>query len=305
MTVETFPIRELVRRTGILASTLRAWEARHGLLEPIRTPSGHRLYSQADVLRVRRLKELLAQGHGLAEAAPLLDLPPQREILSAAEVAPVIAPAWQGYLRETLAALENFDSERLDKLYNEACALYPIDIVTDNLMLPMLEEIGRRWDKRPAGIAEEHFFSAWLRNKLGARLHHTAAMARGPVLVLACLPLESHEIGLLIFALAAIQHGYRVVYLGANMPTRQIFHVVRALSVEAVVLAGREAREANTLEDIGWLVQSQPAPVFVGSHFSLRQEQDLIDAGAYPLGADITQGLRRLEARLALGGIRR
>lgn len=305
MTSDTFPIRELVRRTGVLASTLRAWEARHGLLEPVRTPSGHRLYSQADVLRVRRLKELLAQGHGLAEAAPLLDLPPERESLSRTEAAPVIAPAWQGYLRETLAALENFDSERLDNLYNEACALYPIDIVTDNLMLPMLEEIGQRWDKRPAGIAEEHFFSAWLRNKLGARLHHTSAMARGPVLILACLPKESHEIGLLIFALAAIQHGYRVVYLGANMPVRQIFHAARALSAEAVVLAGREARDEGTLDDIAWLVQSLPLPVFVGSHYSLHQERDLINAGAHPLGADITQGMRRMEARLALNTVRR
>ena len=62
---DLFPIRELVRRTGVNASTLRAWENRHGLLSPTRTPSGHRLYNQQDVLRIRRVQDLLARGLGL------------------------------------------------------------------------------------------------------------------------------------------------------------------------------------------------------------------------------------------------
>ena len=68
-----FPIRELVQRTGVNASTLRAWENRHNLLNPVRTESGHRLYGQADVQRVRRVQELLVQGLSLNEIAPMLD----------------------------------------------------------------------------------------------------------------------------------------------------------------------------------------------------------------------------------------
>lgn len=185
--LELFPIRELVRRTGVNASTLRAWENRHGILVPTRTPSGHRLYSPADVKKIQRLQELLAQGLSLAEVASVLGQPgmaPASDI-QAAPTPPDFggAPAngaWHGYRMESLSALEDFSTDRLDSLYSEACALYPIDTVTEHLLIPLLEQLGWRWEKRPTGIAEEHFFSAWLRNKLGARLHHAAGIGRGP-----------------------------------------------------------------------------------------------------------------------------
>lgn len=302
---DLFPIRELVRHTGVNASTLRAWENRHGLLTPTRTASGHRLYGMADVRRVLRLRELLAQGLGLGEIAPLLE-EDGPDAGSRQPAPPAETPsqetghwAWHGYLAETLRALEDFSTERLDGLYSEACAIYPIDIVTDNLLIPVLEEIGQRWDKRPSGIAEEHFLSAWLRNKLGARLHHAASLGRGPQLILACLPHENHEIGLLMFALLALQRGYRVIYLGANMPIRQIVHVVVHTQAHGVVLAGRSAENpGGVLADIAWLARSGPTPVFVGSHFSRQARQRLEEVGAVPLGDNLALGMRLLEMRL-------
>lgn len=297
-----FPIRDLVRRTGVNASTLRAWENRHGLLKPIRTASGHRLYTQEDVQRVRRLQELLAQGLSLADIAPLLEQAPLPDVRAespapAADTAAVAS--WQGYLRETLRALEDFSTERLDNLYNEACALYPIDLVTRNLLVPVLFELGERWDKRASGIAEEHFFSAWLRNKLGARLHHGQWLPKSKPLILACLPEETHEIGLLLFALGILQMGYRLIYLGANMPVREIAHISHPTHALGIVLAGREVpRPTPLLADIAWLVEACDAPVFVGSHVSRQLKAHLARAGAIPLGDDIALGLRLLETHL-------
>lgn len=299
-----FPIRELVQRTGVNASTLRAWENRHGLLTPTRTPSGHRLYSQADVRRIHRLRELLDQGLSLSDIAPLLVEAPTAPAGAGARDAllePMLPPgsAWHGYLRETLYALESFSTERLDNLYNEACALYPIDLVTDKLLIPILEQLGKRWDKRPTGIAEEHFFSAWLRNKLGARLHHAASLPRGGQLIMACLPHENHEIGLLIFALAALQRGHRIIYLGANMPTRQIVHVARHTHAQGIVLAGRRIDDPGAaLADIAWLAAETASPLFVGSHFSTQTRERLQALGAIPLGEDMAVGMRLVESRL-------
>lgn len=296
-----FPIRELVRRTGVNASTLRAWENRHGLLTPTRTPSGHRLYGPRDVQRIRRLQELLAQGLSLGDIAPLLAEEAPHPVDAGIQDALHIPPgsAWHGYLRETLYALEHFSTERLDNLYNEACALYPIDIVTDNLLIPALEQLGKRWDKRPSGIAEEHFFTAWLRNKLGARLHHAASLPKGGQLIMACLPHENHEIGLLVFALAALQRGYRIIYLGANMPTRQIVHVARQAHALGIVLSGRQAAAPGAaLADIAWLAAESAIPVFIGSHFSVQARELLQAAGATPLGTDMTVGMRLMESRL-------
>ncbi len=300
-----FPIRELVQRTGVNASTLRAWENRHGLLKPVRAPSGHRLYSQGDVQRVQRLQELLVQGLSLADIAPLLEqdgasMPVELPRTSRAD------PAWQGYLQETLRALEDFSTERLDNLYNEACALYPIDLVTHKLLLPVLEQLGLRWDRRDSGIAEEHFFSAWLRNKLGARLHHGLWLPKGRPLILACLPHENHEIGLLLCALGILQMGHRVVYLGANMPTRQIVHVSRATHAVGIILVGRTVADpAPILADLAGLAAESAMPVFVGSQFAAQEAAAITAAGAIPVGDDLALGLRLVESHLAVARQRR
>jgi DNA-binding transcriptional MerR regulator len=303
MTTDTqdtlFPMRELVTRTGVNASTLRAWENRHGLIKPLRTPSGHRLYSPADVRRIRRLQELLAQGLGLADIAPLLDAESAPD-LSAGHQPRAAAGGWQALIGESLRAVEDFSSERLDRQYSEACAIHPIELVTAQLIIPMLELLGQRWNQRPSGIAEEHFYSAWLRNKLGARLHHYGPPAeQGSLLILACLPDENHEIGLLLFALAALRQGHRIIYLGANMPIRQIAQVCPHCRPQAIVLAGREAPDARSvIDDIAWLVQYGPAPVMVGSHFSNNQQAALEAVGAVALGNHLDLGLRLLEREL-------
>ncbi len=293
-----FPIRELVRLTGVNASTLRAWENRHGLLRPTRTQSGHRLYSQVDVQRVLRLQELLVQGVGLADIAPLLD----REVgWQNAVTQPVNGDGvWQGVILETRRALEDFSTERLDLLYNEACALYPIDLVTRNLVIPVLERLGLRWASRETGIAEEHFFSAWLRNKLGARLHHSLGLPRGRPMILACLPHESHEIGLLLCALGILQSGRRVIYLGANMPIRQMRPVSSACHAQAILVAGRDVADPEvSLRDIAWLTDAVDIPVFVGSQYSLARKDELQRCGAIPLGDDLVLGLHLIESYLA------
>jgi DNA-binding transcriptional MerR regulator/methylmalonyl-CoA mutase cobalamin-binding subunit len=305
-----FPIRELVRRTGVNASTLRAWERRHGLLKPQRTPTGHRLHSEADVRRVRRVQELLAQGLSLDEIREVLDHEPVLQAEAGLDPAPDADPqdvsarqAWQGQIQETLRAIADFSAERLNALYNEACALYPIDVVTLEMLVPVLYALGQRWAQRPSGVAEEHFFCAWLRNKLGARLHHGQGLKRGKPIILACLPDENHEIGLLIFTLGVLELGFRVIYLGANMPTRQIIHVVTHTHAQAVVLASR-GDDPTSLEDIVWLAANMDTPIFVGSHISVARQQALLAAGTIPLGADIRIGLRMLDSKLSSQGFR-
>jgi len=301
-----FPIRELVQKTGVNASTLRAWENRHGILKPQRTPSGHRLYSERDVLRVQRLQELLAQGLNLSEISAILERdgseaaaqePPLTETLTM-DIA--LNPAWEEHARETLRALADFSTERLDNLYNDACALYPISVVTRELLIPVLQLLGQRWDKRPSGIAEEHFFSAWLRNKLGARLHHSQGLRQGRPVILACLPGESHEIGLLIFSLGVLDLGYRVIYLGANMPIRQIVHVSQHTHALGIVLVGRGSdRNESLVADVAWLASHSYTPVFIGSHISVQDRDKFLQADVQPLGNDIPLGLRALESQLS------
>jgi MerR family transcriptional regulator, light-induced transcriptional regulator len=166
----------------------------------------------------------------------------------------------------------------------------------------VLEQLGLRWDKRPGGIAEEHFFSAWLRNKLGARLHHAVGLTRGRQLILACLPGEHHEISLLLMALGVLQQGYRVVYLGPDMPITQLLPVCRQTHAAAVILAGRAILDSTVASDrmaeIAHLVAGAGMPIFLGGRFSTQFQRELEQIGAQPLGDHLSLGLRLIEVGL-------
>ena len=210
------------------------------------------------------------------------------------------ADKWKDYLNSMMAAIISFDEERLEEIYNEALSLYPIGVVTRRLLAPLLVELGLRWENGEGNIAEEHFFAFYLRNKLGARYHHRGRGNQGPLILVAGLPGEHHEIGLLLFALAAHESGYRVLPLGANMPLRDLSVVASKKGCAAIVLSGAIEPSKKTLDqELPDLVDVSVAPVLIGGLSSVYACDAIGRAGAEALGRDIEHGLQRLAEVLA------
>ena len=170
---ELFPIRTVSNLTGVNAVTLRAWERRYGLIKPVRTASGHRLYGREQIDLIHRILGLMKKGLPISQVARTL-MAPQ------AQSAPARQGPWYAYREDVVAAVSRFDEEALEEVYSGALALYPIETVTDRLLLPVLRELGRRWETGEGSVAEEHFFSVYVRDKLGARFHHRSRGSRGP-----------------------------------------------------------------------------------------------------------------------------
>ena len=227
-----YTIGTVSKLTGVGAITLRAWERRYGLIEPVRKESGHRLYTRQHIDQINRITALTQQGMRISQIRPEM-----LESGADAEYGPD-ADKWKGYLNSMMAAIISFDEERLEEIYNDALSLYPIGLVTRKLLTPLLVELGLRWENSEGSIAEEHFFAFYLRNKLGARYHHRPHGNRGPLILVAGLPGEYHEIGLLLFALAAHESGYRVLPLGANIPLDDLAPVAKQKGCDAIVLSG-------------------------------------------------------------------
>lgn len=285
-----YPIRTISEMTGVHPVTLRAWERRYGLIEPHRTAKGHRLYSEDDILLIHKVVALLEKGVPVSQVRAHLAQTDsdKRETLTATP-----SDYWQGASQRMLAAIIRFDPQRLDATYNEAMSLYPVNIVTQLLLTPLLKILGERWTQVDAGIAEEHFFGTYMRNKLGARLHHlTTRPQNGPVLVAACLPGEFHELGLLLFAIAAMEQGFNVVILGANMPINQLVFVVERSQAAAVVLSGSMLPDERAfLDHLNALVTVTRVPIFIGGHAALSSLDAIRRAGAHPLGLPIPAAL--------------
>jgi len=293
------PIRTVADLTGINPVTLRAWERRYNLITPQRTPKGHRLYTENDVELIKQVLDFLDQGISISQVKPLLEqAPSQQQAAPFAEAGEV----WKRYQQTMLSAVEKFDENVLDSTYNDALSLYPADVVNQRLVTPLLRIIGERWKEREVGIAEEHFFSVYLRNKLGARIHHLNQRSRGPLLILACLPGEYHEIGLLLFALATVNFGYRVLILGSNTPLDQIPHVLEKRPCDGIVLSGSARPSRGLFEnELPVLVKRCPIPIFIGGRTAAKHQQKIEDAGAICLGESISSGLKSMGQRLKDG----
>ena len=281
--------------TGVNPITLRAWERRYGLFEPIRKASRHRLYSQDHIDLINRIVGLLDRGMRIGQIKAFLDSEPARgtDRESASD------PYWRRTLDRMLAAVARFDEPGLEAAYDEVLAMHPVRTVTKELLIPLLEELGRRWADGKGTVAEEHFFGCYLRNKLGARFHHRLRATSGPKLMLACLPGDRHEMGLLLFALAANDAGYQTVLLGADMPLDDLASAAQGTRCAAIVLSGCIPSDEHELERaIKALVDRSALPVLVGGRLSIDSFDVLKRAGAEPLGVDVDRALARLNERL-------
>ncbi len=281
-------IGELSRRIGVAPELLRAWERRYALLEPTRSDGGYRLYSDADLARLRAMQAHLAAGLSAAQAAAL----------AVAETVPSGADGQpRPLLADLRAALDRFDDAAANAVLDEALATLTTDAVLNDLVLPYLAELGDRWERGDASIAQEHFASNLLRGRLLA-LARGWDRGTGPRAVLACAPGELHDLPLLIFGLALRARGLRITYLGADTPVATAGDAARDLSPAILVISATVPdRLERCAPDLEPLARQVPlALAGAGADPALADR-----LGARHLGSDPVSEADRLAGELVSG----
>jgi MerR family transcriptional regulator, light-induced transcriptional regulator len=224
-------IGELAKRTGASPELLRAWEQRYGLLQPTRTAGGFRLYSAADEARVQRMQHLVSGGLAAAQAAHL--------VLSGDEPAPQAASPPATTLAEAAddltASLDRLDEQAANTALDRLFAAYTVETVLQEIILPYLHRLGERWATGEVSVAQEHFASNLLRGRL-LGLAQGWGQGQGPAAILACVPGEQHELGLLAFGVALRRRGWRITYLGTDSPIDAVADIAQSLAPTVVVL---------------------------------------------------------------------
>jgi DNA-binding transcriptional MerR regulator len=226
-----FRIGQLAKRTGVSPELLRAWEQRYRLLQPTRTPGGFRLYSAADEARVQRMQSLVAGGLAAAQAARL--------VLSDGEPPPPTASPLATTLEDAAgtltASLDRLDEQAASTALDRLFATYTVETVLQDVILPYLHRLGDRWAAGEVSVAQEHFASNLIRGRL-LGLAQGWGQGRGPGAILACVPGEQHELGLLAFGVALRRRGWRITYLGTDSPIGAVADTARSLAPAVVVL---------------------------------------------------------------------
>ena len=259
-----YPIRAVAKITGLTLDTLRAWERRYQAVVPERSERG-RQYGAAQIERLLLLGQLVQKGHSIGGIAALSDqelrdrltrLPGQLT----AEPAPpkdILAPV--------LSAIESFDSAGAgDELSRLAAVLAPRDLVYQ-VAVPLMREVGIRSHNGTLAIAQEHLASQMLRSLLGSMMRLFRPSNPAMKMVLATPAGESHEFGILAAAMLASMAGIEPVYLGPDLPAREIADAAQRVSAQ-VILLGITVITETTAEEVRTVAAAMPeaAELWVG-----------------------------------------
>ena len=239
-------IGALSRATGIPVETLRTWERRYGFPIPERKPSGHRVYGQDDIQRLRKIAEAVARGHRASEVVPaseaaltaLLNISPisppspgptDATVLPAVPQTPEVA--------DLLDAITQFDAGRLTRLLlTDWMRLGPLAFIHTR-MAPLIREVGDAWAEGRLEIRHEHFLSERVGDILRSMRLPFEERASGPLVIFASLPGETHGLGLQMAALVLAVSGCRIVYLGTEVPESQVAQLAKERQARAVAIS--------------------------------------------------------------------
>ena len=225
-------IGELSRRTGVSTDLLRAWERRYGLLDPVRSSGGYRLYTDEDEQRVRSMNAALERGVSAGEAARIA-LERRAEVPSTASL---------------FEALITFDDVGAHAAIDGLLSSLTLESVLRDSVLPALRRLGELWQRGEITIAQEHFASNLLRGRM-LGLARGWDRGSGPRALLACPAGEQHDLSLIAFGLALREHGWRITYLGADTPLPTIDQAAVTLQPDVVVVASVDVARLTACED--------------------------------------------------------
>lgn len=262
-----YTIKTVVQETGIAPATLRAWERRYGVLSPGRSEGGYRLYSERDITTLRWLKSQVDAGVSISRAVALLEIrhqageEPELELDRKAVALPADnIRATDAIAEDLLAALLVFQETAGEAILGEAFALYPVETVAEEVITPTLIEIGERWHRGEATVVQEHFATAFLRRRLTALFHAYQQPRVGPLAITGSAPSEWHDVGILLVSLMLRRAGWRVIYLGQNVPPAHLIEEMSRLKPDVLCLSCSTRDSALAVVDVHAALETLPEP---------------------------------------------
>ena len=249
------PIRVVAQRTGLSTPVLRAWERRYGVVTPSRSDGGQRLYSDADIRRLQLLATAVDGGRSIGLIAEL-GLPQLEALIDEDRETPVhpiggfVAPD----VERVKIALDHIEQMRTDDLeqFMMRCAveLRPHELV-EGLMVPLLQEIGRGWQAGRLGPSTEHIASVAIRRFLEWMSSTNQKDATAPLALTGTPAGQRHEFGALLAGVVAAYEGWRVRFLGPDLPATEIARAADKLGARMVALSAVHPRlDATGVQEV-------------------------------------------------------
>ncbi len=267
------PIGYVARQTGLSAHVIRAWEKRYGAVQPGRTSTGRRLYSENDIHHLRLLQQACRSGHRIAQLTELDDKTLHDIIDSRVATAGSIGDhqaelsSAKEFIEACNAAVIDLDEQAFEATLNRAAVMLTRPALLEDVILPLVTEIGDRWANGQLKIINEHMASSILVSFLRDMLSTYRVLIPMPKMIVATPANHWHELGALIVAIIAAEAGWGVYYFGPNLPAEEIAAAAVHKNAAAVALSiAYQDDERQTLREIKRLRQyvAEDVAIIVG-----------------------------------------
>jgi DNA-binding transcriptional MerR regulator/methylmalonyl-CoA mutase cobalamin-binding subunit len=237
-----YTIKEAAHRAGVTVPLLRAWERRYGVVRPMRTPSGYRLYDDEAIASLRSMRQLIDSGWTASQAALHLEAAGPEGVLNGAgspEAEPrVDADAdFERLSAAFVGAASKLDEASVEAVVDELFASGSFERVVDDRVMPALRALGDAWAAGTVAVGGEHMASHAVLRRLSAAFEAAGRGGDGPPILVGLPPGSRHELGALAFAATIRRRGLPVVYLGADVPVESWTDAVATSSARAAVVA--------------------------------------------------------------------
>jgi DNA-binding transcriptional MerR regulator/methanogenic corrinoid protein MtbC1 len=301
--VLVYSVKHAAAMTGIPADTLRMWERRYHVVEPVRSDGGYRLYDDAAIARLSAMRALVAAGWSPRSAAeqvrsgttagPIADGSPEAGPGAAGDVEGEVL----GDVDALVAIAQDFDAGALQRLLAQMFGRDDFEHVVDQWLMPTLRALGNAWHGGVVTVAGEHFVSAGVQRRLATVFDSSPANAGAPVVVVGLARHSRHELGVLAFAVALRRAGLDVVYVGGDLPAETWVVTVADQNPAAVVIGVPASDDVPAVRDtVAALAATRPQmPVFVGGG-----HQDAVGGQSEPLGHRVGAAAAEVARRLGV-----
>lgn len=261
-------MRLVSKLTGLSGHVLRIWERRYGAVAPRRTLTNRRLYTDADLTKLRLLARATRAGHKIGIIARWAEADLRRLIQSLPEGsddlsgvrqngsdAPVARPsasrseaglaripahdeaAVEVLITEAMEAITALDPDGLRRRLDQGAVRFGTNGVLHKFLCPLARKIGALWSRGEITAAQEHFASALLRDFVSRLARPFTRFEGAPRAIVATPAGQLHELGALMVSCAAANIGWEVVYLGACLPAAEIAGAAAQKQATAVLLS--------------------------------------------------------------------
>lgn len=221
--MNTYSMAQVETLTGIKGHTLRVWERRYSFLKPMRSESNFRYYSDSDLRKILNINILINNGYRVSKIDKMTEDEVHNLVI---ELNSRSSAKYDDDLNRLVLAMLGYDEAEFNNIFQRHVTRNGMLSTVMNLLYPFLDHVGVLWTANKSIPAQEHFVSNLIRQKIVTAIEMIPEVKDKAKAIIMFLPEnESHEIGLLLANYIANDIGFKIYYLGQNMPMANIVDV--------------------------------------------------------------------------------